>query len=54
MSDKKFASPQGSPGKGDSPDKPKEASPAGDPTVRPGMPVQPGEKPAVIAPAPKS
>jgi hypothetical protein len=51
MPDKKFASPQTSPGKGDSPDKPKEASPAGEPTVQP---VQPDQKPAVIAPAPKS
>ncbi|HEY9549767.1 MAG TPA: hypothetical protein VIR45_09730 [Kiloniellaceae bacterium] len=48
MSYQKFASSQDAPRKNDPTDKPKEASPAGEPTV------QPDQKPAVIVPAPKA
>ncbi len=44
----KFSSAQNAPGKDGSADKPKETSPASQPTSKP------GEKPAVVAPAPKS
>jgi hypothetical protein len=44
----KFSPSQNAPGKDGSADKPKETSPAGEPTV------QPDQKPAVVAPAPKS
>ncbi|MEO3431362.1 hypothetical protein AAFN88_21070 [Pelagibius sp. CAU 1746] len=44
----KFSSAQNAPGKDGSADKSKETSPAGQPTSKP------DEKPAVVAPAPKS
>ena len=48
MSFKKFSAAQESPRKDAAADKPKEALPANQPTVRP------GQKPAEAAPAPKS
>jgi hypothetical protein len=48
MSFKKFSTAQNAPAKDGSADKPKEAAPAGQPTVRP------DQKPAEVAPAPKS
>lgn len=48
MSFKKFSSAQTAPGKAGPADKPEEASPAVQPTA------QPEQKPAEVAPAPKS
>ena len=48
MSYKNFSLAQNAPGKEGSADKSKEAPPAGDPTT------QPNQKPAEVAPAPKS
>ena len=48
MAYKMFSAAQTAPGKDGSPEKSKEAPPAGEPTT------QPDQKPAEVAPAPKS